>query len=872
MTSEEVRSAYLNFFASKDHKVIPSSSLIPQGDPTLLLTTAGMVQIKPYFLGEAVPPNPRLASCQKCFRMTDIDSVGDATHCTFFEMLGNFSVGEYFKQEAIGWAWEFVTKNLKLPPECLRVTIYLDDDEAFNIWRNIGIPEKIIYRLGAKDNFWGPAGNSGPCGPCSEIHYDYGEKSGCGKPDCGPGCECGRFVEIWNLVFTQYNQDKDGKRTPLPKPNIDTGMGLERMTAVMQNKRSIYQTDLFMPLLEKISVLSGRKYGVDEETDRAQRIITEHSRGITFLIGDGVIPSNDGRGYVLRRLLRRTSIFGRRLGLGKPFLSEMAKVVINKMGKTYPEIVKRQDFILKVIELEEARFQQTISRGMDRLQEILDENETDKQGEINGVDAFELYDTYGFPVELTQEIAAERGISVHMESFNVEMMKQREKARASHKFEWAESEIAGLKDKLDVTATIFVGYGSLKQKSSILAMMIDSESTGTLGDGQEGSLILDTTPFYGEMGGQLGDTGEIIGSSGRFQVMNTIHGPSGIMIHQGRVTEGILTVGEGVEAVVDVERRFDIARNHTATHLLQYALRKVLGEHVQQRGSMVAPDRLRFDFSHLTQLTEKEIQDIQHIINAEIRRNLPVYAEELSYRQALDEGATALFGEKYGDTVRVLKIGKPTISMELCGGTHVSATGEIGYFQILSEGSVGAGLRRIEAVAGRQAEEYINHRFTDLGKIAALISASPDEVPEKVAGLVDELEEEKRRMLALERELSKNIVESLLKQVEHIKDVTVLAAKIPSARPQTMREMGDLLRDKLKSGIIVMGTIYEDKPAFIAFVTPDLTAKGYHAGKIIKQVAAAAGGGGGGRPEMAQAGGKDKKKLDEALKLVKSLV
>ncbi|MBN1366813.1 MAG: alanine--tRNA ligase, partial [Dehalococcoidales bacterium] len=799
MTSDEVRSAFLKFFEGKDHKVIPSSSLIPQGDPTLLLTTAGMVQIKPYFLGEAVPPNPRLASCQKCFRMTDIDSVGDTTHCTFFEMLGNFSVGDYFKKEAIAWAWEFVTKELELPPERLRITIYLDDDEAFNIWRGIGIPENMISRMDAKDNFWGPAGNSGPCGPCSEIHYDFGADNGCGKPDCGPGCSCGRFVEIWNLVFTQYNQNKDGKRNPLPRPNIDTGMGLERVASIMQGKRSIYQTDLFVPLLDRIAGISGKKYGVSEETDRAIRVIAEHSRGITFLIGDGVVPGNDGRGYVLRRLLRRTSIFGRRLGLEKPFLSEMAKVVIGKMGKAYPEISKRQDFILKVIEMEEARFQQTLNTGLELIEEILGKNGEKKV--ISGKDAFKLYDTYGFPAELTEEIATSRGFTVDLDAFEKEMAKQREKARASHKFEWADSAIAGLKDKLKCEATNFVGYDSLKKKASIRALLIDSESAGTLGDGQEGGLVLDNTPFYGEIGGQLGDTGEIIGSSGHFQVTNTVHGPAGIVIHQGKVNEGILTVGEDVEAMVDAERRFDIARNHTATHLLQYALRKVLGEHVQQRGSMVAPDRLRFDFSHLTLLSEKELKEIQYIINAEVRRNHPVYAEELNYRQALDEGATALFGEKYGDTVRVLKIGKPPVSMELCGGTHVSATGEIGYFLIVSESSVGAGLRRIEAITGREAENYIDRQFTELNRIARIVAAPVDEVPGKVTGLVEELEAEKCRTLALERELSKQAVNALLNQVEIIKGVNILAGKVDNARPQMMREMGDMLRDKLKSGV-----------------------------------------------------------------------
>jgi alanyl-tRNA synthetase len=870
MTSDEIRSAYLKFFESKDHKVIASSSLIPHGDPTLLFTTAGVVQIEPYFFGHAVPPKPRLASCQKCFRMTDIDSVGDATHCTFFEMLGNWSVGDYFKKEAIAWAWEFVTKDLNLPPERLRITIYLDDDEAFKIWRSIGIPENVIYRMGAKDNFWGPAGNSGPCGPCSEIHYDFGEKFGCGESACGPGCKCGRFVEVWNLVFTQYNQDKDGKRTPLPKPNIDTGMGLERITAIMQGKRSVYQTDLFMPLLDKIASISHKKYGTDAEIDRAQRVIAEHSRGITFLIGDGVVPSNDGRGYVLRRLLRRTSIFGRRLGLERPFLTEMAKVVIQKMDKTYPEISKRQDFILKIIELEEARFQQTLNTGLELIEGILERAGGKKV--VSGEDAFRLYDTYGFPAELTDEIATSRGFKVDLDGFEKEMAKQREKARTSHKFEWSDKETANLKDKLKVEPTNFVGYDSLKQKSSIQALMIDSESTGTLGDGQEGSLILDTTPFYGEMGGQLGDTGEIIGAAGRFQVMNTIYGPAGIVIHQGKVSEGILTVSEEVEAVVDIERRLDIARNHTATHLLQYALRKVLGEHVQQRGSMVAPDRLRFDFSHLTPLSEKELKEIQHIINTEVRHNHPVYAEELPYQQALDAGATALFGEKYGDVVRMLRIGKPAISTELCGGTHITATGEIGYFSILSEGSIGSGLRRIEAVTGREAEKYIEHQFNGLNKVAQMVAATSDEVPDKIAGLVNALEEEKHRTLVLERELSKQSVDSLLSQVTKVKDINVLAVRVNNARPQTLREMGDMLRDKLQSGVIVLGTIYEEKPAFIAFVTPDLVAKGYHAGKIVKQVAAVTGGGGGGRPEMAQAGGKDESRVDEALRMVKTLI
>ena len=479
MTSDEVRNTYLKFFESKDHKIIPSSSLIPAGDPTLLLTTAGMVQIKPYFLGELKPPKPRLASCQKCFRMTDIDEVGDNRHLTFFEMLGNFSIGDYFKKEAISWAWEFVTNYLKLPEERLRVTIYQNDDEALNIWKTAGVSENVIYRLGDKDNFWGPAGNSGPCGPCSEIHYDFGPECGCGKPDCGPGCGSGRFSEIWNLVFTQYNQDKDGNRMPLPRPNIDTGMGLERVTAIMQGKRTVYETDLFAPLLDKISTLTSKKYGQDEDTDRFLRVIAEHSRGVTFLIGDGVVPGNEGRGYVLRRLLRRTSIFARRLGLERPFLSEMAVLSIKSMGHIYPEIVKRQDFILEVIQLEESRFEATLSTGLELIESILDQ--TGDKKEVFGGDAFRLYDTYGFPIELTKEIAGARGFTVDTPGFEAEMAKQREKARASHKFETVEL-MAGLKE-LQLAATTFVGYGNLKQQSTILVLLAEGEPVGTIGEG-----------------------------------------------------------------------------------------------------------------------------------------------------------------------------------------------------------------------------------------------------------------------------------------------------------------------------------------------------------------------------------------------------
>jgi alanyl-tRNA synthetase len=870
VTSDEVRAAFLSFFKEKGHKIIPSSSLIPRGDPTLLLTSAGMVQFKPYFLGEAVPPSPRLASCQKCFRATDITSVGDPSHLTLFEMLGNFSVGDYFKREAINWAWEFVTQRLGLSPKRLWVTIFLDDDESFAIWREVGVPKSRILRFGEEDNFWGPAGDSGPCGPCSEIHYDFGEEVGCGKPSCAPNCGCGRFSEIWNLVFTQYNQDKQGRRTLLAKPNIDTGMGLERTAAVVQGKTSVYETDLFSPLLECVSKLTGKRYGSNQVIDNAMRVVAEHSRGVTFLVADGVIPSNEGRGYVLRRLLRRAALFGRRLGLNEPFIGEMARAAIQQMGRVYPELVQRQDFILQVTELEEARFSETLSIGLELLDRIMSEATSQGRDKISGEEAFKLYDTYGFPQELTEEIAADRSFSVDSEGFEEEMERQREKARASHEFK---VKVITGKSNLSVTDVEFVGFDSLKHRSVISGFLVD-ESVNTVSAGQKVGIFLSETPFYGEMGGQVGDTGEIRGPNGRFTVTNTIRSQAqpDVIVHQGKVVEGSLTVGDEVEAEVDRERRLDIARNHTATHLLQSALRQVLGEHVQQRGSLVAPDRLRFDFSHLTALTKEEIQKVQQIVNDKIRHNLRVDAEDMPYKKAMDEGAIALFDEKYGDKVRVVRVGEPAVSAELCGGTHVALTGEIGFFHIISESSIGAGLRRIEAVTGRGAEAYINERLSDLQKIADNLDAELDTVVDKAYGLVKERDKERKQRQALDSELAKLRAESLLAQAEVINGVTVLVAKIPSSRLEILREMSDLLREKLKSAVVVLGTVYEDRPAFLAAVTPDLVAKGYNAGEIVKQVAKVTGGSGGGKPSLAQAGGKDKKKLDEALKLVKSLI
>jgi len=877
VTSDNLRQIFLNFFRDKGHEIIPSSSLVPHKDPTLLLTSAGMVQIKPYYLGLETPPSRRLVSCQKCFRTTDIDSVGDSKHLTFFEMLGNFSVGDYFKRETIIWAWEFVTRRLKLPKERLWITVYLDDNEAYNYWREIGIPAKKILRFGKEDNFWGPVGDSGPCGPCSEIHYDIGEEFGCGRLECKPNCECGRFSEIWNLVFTQYNQDQSGQRTLLPEPNIDTGMGMERTLAAIQSKASPYETDLFSPLMEEICSLSGKVYGRDENIDRAIRIVVEHSRGIAFLISDGVMPSNEGRGYILRRILRRASLFGRKLGLQVLFLNEMAEVVISTMSHIYPELAANRDLIIEIVETEEEKFITTLDTGFNLVEKLIDEASVLVKEKVAGKEVFRLYDTYGFPPELTAEIAKEKGVSIDLEGFQAEMEKQRDRARSGQKaidlrgHRKGKAELKGNR-KVTREQIDFVGYKVTSSESKVLELTVREKSIETASQGDELAVVLDKTPFYGEMGGQIGDTGEISSQKGKVTITNTIRTASDVIVHQGEVVEGSISVGEKVEASIDCAHRWDIARNHTATHLLQAALRQIVDRRIAQKGSLVEPEKFRFDFSHLGQITEEQVNEIQRQVNEWIRQNLKTEAKVLPYKQAIADGAIALFEEKYGDVVRMLEIGEPTISKELCGGTHVSSTGEIGMLLITNESSIGTGLHRIEAVTGRRAESLIESRFTALKNIAKAVEGSLDEVPSKVKALVSELETERRRALLLERELSRSIAGDLVDQVEELNGVTVLAAKVPALSMPSLREMGDILRDKLKSAIVVLATVYNGTPNFLAMVTPDLIARGFHAGDIINQVAKVAGGGGGGKAAMAQAGGKNPAKVDEALRLVYKLV
>jgi alanyl-tRNA synthetase len=867
ISSSQIRRQFLEFFRERGHTVVPSSSLVPHGDPTLLLTNAGMVQFKPYFLGEEAPPNRRLASSQKSFRTVDIDVVGDESHLTFFEMLGNFSIGDYFKRGAIAYAWELLTEGWKLPQERLWVTIYPTDDESFQFWLELTtIPAERLVRL--HENWWGPAGETGPCGPDTEIFLDRGPEHGCGKADCRPGCNCERFLEIWNLVLMQFNRGPDGQDTPLPKPSIDTGAGLERLAMVLNGKNSVYETDLFYPIIERAADLVGIRYSASPKADFSLRVIADHSRAVAFLIGDGVLPSNEGRGYILRRILRRAVRHGHLLGLREPFLSKTVGVVVDLMGDTYPELSTRHEFIRKVVNLEEARFLETLNEGLERLDLLLDDLNRQAAKTVPGAEAFRLYDTYGFPLDITKDRAAERGFIVDEKGFQTAMEAQRQRARAVAKFgldQWQETYRT-----LSLPETRFLGYETTRATGQVLSIMLDSAAVPQAVAGDAVEVVLDATPFYGEAGGQVGDVGLLVGPQGRVAVSDTQRALGGVIVHIGQVTEGSLSVGNTVLATVDVERRLDIARNHTATHLLHKALREVLGEHAQQRGSLVAPDRLRFDFTHLTAVTPEELRRIEEKVNTAIRADLPVTVTQTTYSQAIAQGAMALFGEKYGDPVRLVQAGD--YSQELCGGTHLQRTGQIGFCLLLSESSVGAGLRRVEAVTGRGAEAYVRQRLALLDEAASRLQVTPDEVPGKLTLLLDDLTGARREIERLQREAAKGQVQALLAQVREVKGVKVLAAQVDATSMEALREMTDWLRDRLGSAVIVLGAVVGERPAFVAVVTPDLVARGYHAGRIAKEVAAITGGSGGGRPELAQAGGKDSSQIAAALARVPGLL
>ncbi|MGI6449498.1 MAG: alanine--tRNA ligase [Desulfitobacteriia bacterium] len=868
-TGNELRTMFLKFFEQKGHSIQPSASLIPKDDPTLLLTVAGMVPFKPYFMGKVEPPFSRATTSQKCVRTPDLESVGKtARHHTFFEMLGNFSFGDYFKKEAIAYAWEFVTEVLKLPVAKLWVTIHPEDEEARNLWLSIaGVkPERIVND---ESNFWA-AGPVGPCGPCSEIYIDLGDTRGCGREDCAIGCECDRFLEIWNLVFMQYNRDEAGILTPLPKQNIDTGMGLERIASVMQGVDSNFDTDLFLPLINKTAELAGVKYKTDAKTDVALKVVADHVRAISFMLADGIRPSSEGRGYVLRRILRRAVRYARLLGIAKPFLEQLFRVIQAHYAQWYTELKENEDFIINHLRLEEKNFQATLEQGTVILQQKVQELKEKGEKELSGKDAFYLYETYGFPVELTEEILAEEGISVEMESFREAAAEHSRLAKEHSKQMKATLENTALLEKAKALGTTkFLGYQKLTVNSTIQALFTPEGEIENAGAGEEIICLLDKTPFYAESGGQVSDEGILLSAKAEAEIVEIRKLPNGTISHRLLVKTGVLNKGDKVQALVKADTRQAVAVHHSSTHLLHSALRKVLGEHVQQAGSLVTKERLRFDFSHFQALTPAQILAVEDEANSQIWANLPVQAEEMSMNQARAKGAIALFGEKYGDTVRVVEMGD--YSKELCGGTHVQSTGEIGLIKIIAEGGIGAGLRRIEAVAGREALRYLRDVEGQLAEINILLKAQPQETLKKVQALTNQVKDLEKEVHQLTAKLSKHQADNLLQKVKDLQGVKVLSGQVQAPDMETLRQTADLLRDRLGEGVIVLGAAAEGKVNLVAVVNPS-GLRGLHAGKIIKEVAAITGGGGGGRPDMAQAGGKDPAKLGEALDKVPAIV
>ena len=861
----EIRELYLKFFESKQHLRMPSFSLIPQNDKSLLLINAGMAPLKPYFTGQEIPPSKRVATCQKCIRTGDIDNVGKtARHGTFFEMLGNFSFGDYFKEEAIAWAWEFVTEWLEIPSDKLYISIYQDDDEAFDIWnKNIGIPAERIFRLGKEDNFWELG--LGPCGPCSEIYYDRGPEYGCGKEDCAVGCDCDRYLEFWNLVFTQFNKKEDGSYSDLEHPNIDTGMGLERVAAMMQNVYSLFDVDTIKAIRDKVCELSKIEYTKDKQKDISIRIITDHIRSITFMTADGVLPSNEGRGYVLRRLLRRAARHGKLLGINELFMSNLSQTVIDVSKGAYPELEDKQEYIHKVISVEEKRFYETIDQGISLLKNHIKEFRSTLRNILSGSEAFKLYDTFGFPLELMQEILSEEGMTVDEKAFWAEMEHQRERARQARE----ETNYSGADDTvynhLDPTLTTeFVGYAQHEIDNAVItAIIADGEIEQAAKEGSQVSLVLDKSPFYAESGGQKGDSGEIVTAEGRVAVIDCFKAGGNKWIHKGKVMEGQIKISETAAAKIDNGQRMDTARNHTATHLLQKALREVLGNHVEQSGSDVSCDRLRFDFTHFAPLTEEELLKVENMVNDHILEGIPVKTNEMDLEAARTKGATALFGEKYGSIVRVVDIGG--YSVELCGGTHVGNTGQIGQFKIISESGIAAGVRRIEAVTGHGALEYYRALEGRLRDIGSLIKASPENLISKIKNFIFESKQLSSEMEKLKAKLTSGQIDSLLDERGNIGGVDVICTQIPPLSVQDLRAMGDRIKDRLECGVIILSSPFEDNLNLLVMATDKAVQKGVHAGNIVKEAAASLGGKGGGRPNMAQAGIKNPEKAQELL-------
>jgi len=875
-TGDAIRESFLKFFESKGHTRVASSSLIPKDDPTLLFTNAGMVQFKNAFLGLENRGYTRAATCQKCARAggkhNDLENVGvTARHHTFFEMLGNFSFGDYFKEEAIAWAWEYLTEVLKLPKENLWVTIYENDDEAFKIWHEkMKVPADRIVRMGEKSNFW-MMGETGPCGPCSEIIFDQGEQTGCGRPECNVHCECDRHLEIWNNVFTQFDRDASGKLTPLPKPNIDTGMGLERLTAVLQGVKSNYDTDLFAPILRFVEKTSGKTYGQNTDNDISIRVIADHSRAVTFLIGDGILPSNEGRGYVLRRILRRAARHGKMLGIQKPFLNEAALVVIDMMKYTYPDLADNATYITKVILNEEQRFMETLDAGLRILQEETEALKKAGKTALPGEIIFKLYDTFGFPTDLTADIVKKDGITLDTEGFEAEMERQRRRARGAWKGSGEEAVAeCYLKASSSGVVSAFCGYETVRrEEAKITAVFVNGKSVGAATAGQKAEIVLDTTPFYGESGGQTGDTGYLEGEGFSFTVEDTKKPVENFIVHQGVVRSGEIKLGATGRLVVDLERRRAIAANHSGTHILQAALKAVLGDHIKQSGSLVNAERLRFDFTHFSKISDEELQRVETIANEMIRRNVSVQTEVCALEDALKTGATAVFDEKYGATVRIVKMGD--MSMELCGGTHVERTGDIGLLKILHESAIAAGVRRIEAATGKEAVLHVQKTEAELKRAAGLFKAGQMEVFDRAEKLLKQTRELEKEIEALKGKLAAKDSGDLIGRVKEIGGVKVLAAEAAISDAKTLRDFGDKLRDRLASGIILLGSKAEGKALLLCMVTKDLTGK-YSAGNLIKELAPLVGGKGGGRPDMAQAGGTKPENLAQVFPALEKLL
>lgn len=867
----ELRQMFLDFFESKDHLVRGSYSLVPHNDNSLLLINAGMAPLKPYFTGQEIPPKTRMATCQKCIRTGDIENIGKtARHGTFFEMLGNFSFGDYFKTEAIHWSWEFLTEVVGLDADRLYPSVYLEDDEAFEIWnKEMGIPKERIFKFGKEDNFW--EHGAGPCGPCSEIYYDRGEKYGCGEPGCTVGCECDRYIEIWNNVFTQFENDGKGNYETLQNKNIDTGMGLERLATVVQDVDSIFDVDTIKSLRDKVCEISGKEYKKEYKWDVSIRIITDHIRSATFMISDGIMPSNEGRGYVLRRLIRRAARHGRLLGVDGMFLSDLSKTVIEGSKDGYPELDEKKSMIFKVLTEEENKFNKTIDTGLSILADMEAEMESKGEKMLSGDNAFKLYDTYGFPLDLTMEILEEKGFSVDEEGFKKAMDVQRETARKARKTTNYMGADETVYESLDNALTSkFVGYDRFVEDSVITALTTESEVVQALTDGDKGTIVVEETPFYATMGGQAGDKGIIETANGQFKVVDTIKLHGSMVGHVGYVTKGMLQVGDKAALKVDTTLRNSTAKNHSATHLLQKALKVVLGEHVEQAGSYVDADRLRFDFTHFQAMTKEEIENVEAMVNEQIANGLDVITKEMSLEEAKKTGAMALFGEKYGETVRVVSMGD--YSIELCGGTHVSNTSTISYFKIISEAGISAGVRRIEALTGTGLMKYYADMEKTLHEAAKIAKSEPSGLAKKIQSLNDEIKALSSENEKLKAKMANDSVGDVLNTVEEVKGVKLLATKVSDVDMNGLRNLGDNLKEKMGGGVVVIVSTTADKANVIVMADDDAISKGAHAGNMIKEIAKCVGGGGGGRPNMAQAGGKNPAGADEAVAKAKEIL